>query len=173
LADRWKEDEEGLNAAARAVVRNPDDSEDHYRQALRWAEKACQIRAVLERSVYVTNGAVAVDHLGANRLTTAGAAQYRLGQYKEARETLWSATALHGQEASSLTLALQAMAEFRLGQKEHAKNALDQSRRLLDPPSINVAGWSPPRSWDSGEEVRSFVREAEELIEGKRPEPNK
>ena len=65
------ENAEALNRTSRAVVRRPDAGPSAYRRALQQAETACRLAPY--RDAY---------------RTTLGIAQYRVGKYREAVDTL-------------------------------------------------------------------------------------
>jgi hypothetical protein len=71
LAEGWRVDPEDSNHASWAVVSNPGAETPAYRLALSQAEQACQLAP--------DNGSY---------LNTLGVAQYRVGQYQQALESL-------------------------------------------------------------------------------------
>jgi hypothetical protein len=117
-------------------------------------------------------------------LTTLGAAQYRAGQYPEARATLAQADRLHRTALASLALlarqfpqalvalwdaqplreaipanlAFLAMTHYQLGQKELAQAVLARLRGTLEKPE-----------WAKHQEAQGFLREADTLVAGKSP----
>ena len=126
------------------MVRKPGESADRYRQALRCAERACQ--------------------LGTGHYRTKGVAQYRLGLDEEALKTF-------SRSDNPTNLTFRAMAQFRLGRKEDAQATLDRLREFMKDPEWqrwNLYGQLHRYEQD---EVQSFLQEAEELIEGRQPEP--
>jgi WD40 repeat protein/serine/threonine protein kinase len=149
LAERWPEDPLSLNEASWAVVAKPGADAAAYRTALLRAEQASRMWK---------------GNIG-SQLNTVGVAQYRLGEYQKAVETLERSEKLnaetdlvdHGPCPSDL--AFLAMTYHRLGQRERALNYLGRLRERMKKPQ-----------WATDEEARSFLREAEELLhpEGKK-----
>jgi hypothetical protein len=137
-----------------------------YRFALSQAETARRLRP--DQSKY---------------LTTLGAAQYRTGQYTQARATLAHAEILHQASVASLALvacqlpqalvtlreaqrirgavpanlAFLAMTHHQLGQIDVAQATLARLREIADKPE-----------WTKDQEVQSFLREAETLVRSRR-----
>jgi hypothetical protein len=135
-----------LHAVSRSVVRQPGESMAAYRQALWHAEVVCRLDP--------QNGAY---------LNTLGVARYRLGEYREAVETLTRSDQLNApkhQGSIPADLAFLAMAQLRLGQKEQAQAALARLREAMKNPR-----------WTKDAEAQGFLREAEALLEGKPGEP--
>ncbi|MFI5454569.1 MAG: protein kinase [Isosphaerales bacterium] len=133
-----------LNLASRAVVRRAGAPASAYQWASRQAESACLL----------------APYDGAIR-TTLGMAQYRVGKYREAVDTLIRAGPLNANsERGSLApdLAFLAMAQYRLGQREAAQATLDRLRKAVE---------QPDRAND--DEARAFLGEAERLIPGEAP----
>jgi WD40 repeat protein len=86
-------------------------------------------------------------------LTTLGAAQYRLGQYHVALETLTVADRIAGPENSSAeNLVFLAMTHYRLGNKDQAKGLIDRLRERL-------------KRCEPSDEAKALQKEAESLIE--------
>jgi tetratricopeptide (TPR) repeat protein len=130
-----------LNEAAWKVVQARDAGKDAYARALGWAEAAVRLAPGNEMF-----------------LNTLGVAQYRAGRYAEALANLTKAEKLRPSEDGSLPedLAFLAMAEFQLGKKDEAKATLARLREVMKQPG-----------WAIHAESQGFLREAEELIEGK------
>jgi tetratricopeptide (TPR) repeat protein len=141
VAQTHSEDALALAKAAWAVVKSRDAGKDAYTAALR--------RAVAAVRLAPGNGEI---------LNTLGVAQYRAGRYADALTTLTKSEKLNATEEflHHLDLAFQAMARHRLGQGAEAKATLARLPKVKDRP-----GWAPPAG------AREFLREAEELIEGK------
>jgi tetratricopeptide (TPR) repeat protein len=135
-----RNDPEYWNNTAWAVVRSPRENPGAYAQALRQAVAAVQ--AEPNNGYYIN---------------TLGVAQYRGGQYADALATLTKSEKLNTTKegAHPADLAFLAMAQYQLGQKEEAKATLDRLREVLMHPR-----------WFRIAESRSFLQEAEELIEG-------
>ena len=121
------------------VVRQPGREAEKYLRALRWAEAA--------RRVAPDSGVV---------LNTLGVAQYRTGRHAQAVATLARADGLN--KGTPADLAFLAMAHRRLGQMEQARALLALIRETLRQPR-----------WETDEEARSFLREAEDLIQADPP----
>jgi WD40 repeat protein/tRNA A-37 threonylcarbamoyl transferase component Bud32 len=142
LAERYVEDPNRFNRVSRAALQKPGADEARYRLALRQAQAICRLRP--DRCI---------------GFHTLAIAQYRLGQYHEALVSVQKAQEFHakqklGPDASDL--AVQAMAQFHLGQKEPAQATLQRLRELLKQPG-----------WDRNNDARAFLDEAEALIAGK------
>jgi serine/threonine protein kinase len=128
-----------LNQASREVVHKAGASDSAYRHALRQAEEACRLEP--ENGAYIH---------------TLGVAQYRLGQYPAAVETLARAKQLNATEtdgSSPADLAFLAMAQHQLGHPEQAQALLARLREALLQPR-----------WSRDPESAVFLREAELLI---------
>src|SRR5262249_37778682 len=93
---------------------------------------------------------------------TLGVAQYRTGRYADVLATLTQAEKLNDAKGGlqSADLAFLAMAQHQLGKKDDAQATLGRLRELVKLPRWSIAA-----------EAQSFLREAEELIEGKPPAP--
>ena len=87
-----------------------------------------------------------------------GVAQYRAGRYSDTLATLTKSEKLNvtKEGAHPVDLAFLAMARYRLGDKDEAKATLGRLREVMK---------QPRRTKDA--EAAGFLREAEELIEGK------
>jgi hypothetical protein len=131
-----------LNEAAWRVVASRNAGKDAYALALRRAEAA--VRLVPGAGV---------------PLNTLGVAQYRVGRYADALATLTKSKKLNtptiGLQPPYL-LAFLAMAQHQLGRKDEAKATLARLPEVMKKPP-----WADD-TWAQG-----FLREAEELIEGK------
>jgi Flp pilus assembly protein TadD len=126
------------------VVREPRRNPEAYAAALKQAEAAVQAEP--------DNGYF---------INTLGVAQYRMGQYAEALATLTKSDKLNAKKSGSIPadLAFLAMVRHRLGQKEEANALLARLRAYFqDPRHIR------------DRESRTFLLEAEELIEGETAE---
>jgi uncharacterized protein with WD repeat len=130
-----------LNEAAWKVVKTRDAAKDAYTLALRQAEAAVNLAPKY-----------------GNMLNTLGVAQYRTGRYADALATLTKSEKRNATKESSLPagLAFLAMTQHQLGKKDEAKATLDRLRRAMKQPR-----------WAQDAEFASFLREADELIEGK------
>ena len=90
---------------------------------------------------------------------TLGVAQYRVGLFEDALATFTRSEILNG--AIPGDVAFIAMAHHQLGHADEARAALKRLRALMnDPKHAN------------DERSRGFLREAEELIEGKKEPAN-
>jgi hypothetical protein len=137
LAEGLVENPNRLNQASWQVVRQPGQPPDAYRLALRQAEAARRLAPP-----------------GASN--TLGVAQFRLGEYKEALETLTQADRIHRvQSLGSIppNLAFLAMAQHQLGQKEQAQATLARLRDAMKNPT-----------WAKNADAQGFLREAEACL---------
>jgi WD40 repeat protein/serine/threonine protein kinase len=173
LIERYREETnpERYHQISWAILRQPYLNALQYRFALRQTETA--YRLAPEDGQY---------------RTPLGVAQYRVGQYTQARATLTQADILHRAALASLALlarqfpqvcitlwqavrlhdgvpanlAFLAMTHHQLGQKEQAQAALARLRIIAD---------RPGRAKD--EEVQAFLSEAETVLASKRAEATK
>jgi WD40 repeat protein len=129
------------NDAAWNVVKVRDSGEDAYTRALRYAEAAVHLAP--EDGEY---------------LNTLGVAQYRVGRYADALATLTKSEKLNATKEGSIPddLAFLAMTQHQLGKKDEAKATLARLREVMKQPR-----------WAQNAEAQGFLREAEQLIEGK------
>ena len=130
-----------LDRASRAVVRRSDAGPSANERARLQAETASRLMPF--RTGYQT---------------TLGIAQYRVGKYREALDTLTRADELHraaGGGPDPADLAFLAMAQYRLGRMDDARATLGRLRDLLKQPARG-----------DREEAIAFRREAERLIAG-------
>jgi WD40 repeat protein/predicted Ser/Thr protein kinase len=145
-AERYLQEPARLDAACRAVVREPRANPAACRRALLQAEEAC--RLATEKTSY---------------RVALGMAQYRVGEHSQVLETLRPFDPLRpGGGADSPppeSLAFLAMARYQLGQKEQAQATLDRLRETL---TELPAG---------ADEARAFLHEAEGLLEGPAVKP--
>jgi hypothetical protein len=141
VAQSHWEDPGALNDAAWQVVKTPDADKDTYARALRQAEAAVNLAP--------KNG---------NILNTLGVAQYRVGRYANALDTLTKSEKLNATKGGSLPadIAFLAMTQHQFGKKNEAKATLGRLRAAMKQPH-----------WGNDIEAAVFLREAEELIEGK------
>jgi tetratricopeptide (TPR) repeat protein len=152
LAEQYPQSPQALNTASWAVVSKPDASADAYRRALLQAEEACRLVPQYERLV-PQYGLI---------LNTLGVAQYRVGQYQAAVETLARSEKLQTTPKNGphpADLAFLAMTQYQLGHKEPAQATLARLREAMN-----------KSRWAKDAESAAFLREAETLIEGKAPE---
>jgi hypothetical protein len=127
-----------LDQASRAVVRQPGAAPAAYRLALRQTAAACRL----------------IPRAG-DLLTTLGMAQYRVGQYREAADTLAEADRINSAGPNGpipANLAFLALAQHRLGQPNQARATLGRLRATMKSPD-----------WASNDEARDVVREAEAI----------
>jgi tetratricopeptide (TPR) repeat protein len=140
VAQTHIEDPGALNEAAWAVVKNRDAGKDAYTTALRRAE-----------------GAGRLAPGDGNSLNTLGVAQYRVGSYAKALETLEQSEKLNAAKGPlAEDLAFLAMAHQQLGHTDQAQATLARLREVMKQPR-----------WANNVEAQGFLREAEGLIEGK------
>ena len=138
LAEQTAENPMALHRAAWAVVRRSDADADAYRLALRQAEAACRLIPT-------------DDHF----LEALGAAQYRVGQHRDAVDVLTRAghlsTAAAG-EPTPAELTFLALSQHHLGRPDQARATLDRLQEL-----------SKRAQWTVYEQEQGFLREAETL----------
>jgi hypothetical protein len=128
-----------LNNSSWAVVRQPGAAAAAYGQALREADEACRLAP--------DDGSIR---------NTLGAAQYRVGQYQAALQTLTQSDQLNSarfKDSIPADLALLAMARHHLGHKEQAQANLGRLRERMK---------KLPR--DEDPDGQALFREAEELL---------
>jgi eukaryotic-like serine/threonine-protein kinase len=138
LAENMREDPQRVNQASWSVVRSPGAEPAAYDRASRLAEVACRLSP--RNGVY---------------LTTLGVAQYRLGRYREAVESLTRSDRLNAvanNGSAPADLAFLALAQHRLGQTELARATLCRLREAMKKPN-----------WDEDEEAQSLLLEAEAI----------
>jgi WD40 repeat protein/tRNA A-37 threonylcarbamoyl transferase component Bud32 len=142
VAQTHPEDPGQLNGAAWKVVKTRDADKDAYALALRRAEAGVRLAPQ-----------------DGNILNTLGVAQYRTSRYAEALATLTQAEKLNATKdgPNPSDLAFLAMAQHQLGKKAEANATLGRLREAMK-----------QRLWAKDAEAQDFLREAEELIEGKR-----
>jgi tetratricopeptide (TPR) repeat protein len=141
VAASWKEDALGLNNTSWAIVKSAGRSRADYDRALRLIEAACRLTP--------ENGSF---------LNTLGIAQYRVGRYDEAQNTLTRSDRLNAtasQGSLPHDLAFLAMAQHRLGRRVEALATLARLRAVME-----------KLQWKGDAEAQSFLREAECLIGG-------
>jgi tetratricopeptide (TPR) repeat protein len=141
IARQSAEDPRALNLASWLLIRRKDTPAEAYRRALQFAEAASRVAPA--------DGDI---------LNTLGAAQYRVGKYREALATLTRSEAINnkgplGPQPSDL--AFLAMARYRLGEKEQAQKTLERLRETLKRPQ-----------WIHDAEARGFLEEAGALVQG-------
>jgi hypothetical protein len=152
MVARYREDPPRFCQASWAVVQKPGAAEAKYQLALRQAEAACGL-------------ATPQDAQYGFYLTALGAARYRVGQNREALDSLKRADTLFSAQIEGgvyFNLAFLAMTHHRLGKQAEAQAVL---ARLLETMK------SPQLANNNG--PQALVREARELIEGKAPESKK
>jgi hypothetical protein len=146
LAERYPEQPMLLNNASWFVLRRSGGNPDTYRRALHLAEVAAGLQP--------QDGFI---------LNTLGVAQYRVGKFQEAVDTLTKSDRINSRQRGqsiSADLAFLAMASHRLGQKERANSYLERLRRAVK-----------DETDQQPQESEAFLKEAETLIEGKPVEP--
>jgi tetratricopeptide (TPR) repeat protein len=147
-----------LCGASRSIAYDPNVKLGDYRLALRQAETAYRLaQGQDEQDTTYRMGALSI----------LGAAQYRLGRFQEALETLERSNSLfsatvrrapgtdtHFANAGDApSLAFIAMTHHRLGQPDKARVALDRLRAAMKLPQ-----------WAGYQEARTLFREAEGLV---------
>ncbi len=133
-----------LNDASWRVVVDPASGPSPLATALRQAEEAYRLKP---DDVDIVN--------------TLGVAQYRLGQYAWAVETLTKSDRLHGGGMPG-DLAFLAMAYHRLGREEEARQTHARLREAMK-----------KGRWRDDPESRSFLDEAERLLQRRETDPAK
>ncbi len=139
LAELVPENPERLNAASKEVIRRPGAVAVAYGAALRQAEAACRL---------------VPDN--ADFLTTAGAAQFRIGLYREAVATLSRAERLdaeYRETPGAAYLAFLAMSLHELGRQHEARAYAGRLRETLK-----------TEGYDWNQLGREFLHEAETLL---------
>jgi tetratricopeptide (TPR) repeat protein len=138
VAEQARDDSQMLNDASWTVVCHCGASEKKYQQALRWARTAARLTP--------DDGPI---------LNTLGAAQYRVGQYDKALQTLTRAAAMQRAPPGlqPADLAFLAMTQHQLGHAEQASRWLrDLRQRVSRPP------------WSRQKQVQELLRETEEVL---------
>jgi dipeptidyl aminopeptidase/acylaminoacyl peptidase len=138
-AERYLQSANQLHFASWNVVREPGADPATYRHALLQAEEACGLTP--GQGTY---------------LTTLGIAQYRMGRYQAARETLLRADQLNAlafQGSRPADEAFLAMVHHHLGQHEKAQGYWSRLRDTANKPQ-----------WARDAEEQGFLREAETLL---------
>jgi hypothetical protein len=140
-AQSYRENPWSLNEAAWNVVKIAGADKEVYVRALRYIKAAVHLEP--EEGFF---------------LNTLGVSQYRLVRYADALATLTKSDKRNATREGSLPadLAFLAMAQHQLGKKDEAKATLGRLREIMKHPS-----------WAKNTESAGFLREAEELIEGK------
>jgi WD40 repeat protein len=161
FAKQRSDNAKAIKQATWSIVRRPGAPVDRYRQALRYAQAACKLEP--NSGIY---------------LTTLGIAQYRNGKYTDAISTLTRSEMLNSKYEHKYTDAISgltrsemlnlnkyahwpydctflAMTHFQLGQKDRAAVLLEDVRDRMK-----------NHRWADDDDSRSFLEEAEALIEG-------
>jgi WD40 repeat protein len=136
------EDIDKLNKESWEIISSPNEHIDRYSTALQKAEKASR----LEPDEWFV-------------LNTLGVAQYRVGAYEDALETLTKTENMrdHGSgEADPVNLAFMAMTLNRLGRADDTRTVADRLRSLLD-----------QGQYDNDYKTLACIVEAEKLIAGR------
>jgi WD40 repeat protein/serine/threonine protein kinase/tetratricopeptide (TPR) repeat protein len=120
------------------------------------------------RLVRLMDRAVAAQSKGYAFLNTRGAALYRAGRYEDAVRQLTDAVALHGKGGSFEDWVFLAMARFRLGTPDQAREDLARASKLYDEGMKRTKPESKPPNWTVRVEWQQLRKEAEELIEGRK-----
>jgi tetratricopeptide (TPR) repeat protein len=137
LAGRYVENPSFLHQLSRALICQPGATPSAYQRALRQAETASRLTPYEEAYP-----------------TTLGMAQYRVGKFAAAVDTLTQATQRSNNPGPS-DLAVLAMAQCKLGRKDQARAALERVRELIQ---------HPP--WAGDAEAQALAHEAEVLLQG-------
>ena len=139
----WQEDAYWLNFTSWSIAARKVAMAEEYALALRQSKAATRLEPA--------NG---------NYLNTLGVALFRCGKFEESLKTLATSD-----KVNSLVLpgrlpedvAFLAMAQFKVGEIDKARESLEALRRLMKQPR-----------WLNHAESQGFLSEAIELIEGKR-----
>jgi WD40 repeat protein/serine/threonine protein kinase/tetratricopeptide (TPR) repeat protein len=143
-ARRW-EDSDKLRKESREITSSPDADAAAYQTALEKVELANRL-----------------EPNNPSTLGTLGVAQYRVGAYENALETLRNAQKMRtdsGREDDPTTVAFIAMTQHRLGQAEDATITMDRLRSLFE-----------QGQYDYDLQARDSLIEAERLFAGKNVE---
>jgi WD40 repeat protein len=115
FVEHFPENHHYMHWCSQVTVSRGDLPDTEYQLALRQAENACR-----------------ADPASATYLTTLGMAQYRVGMFTVGLSTLTRAARLNNSTATDpANLAVQAMAHFRLGQKDEAQKRLREAQESL------------------------------------------
>lgn len=140
-ASRTEENLRRLKEASSKVLRRPDADEPDYSSALQYAQAASRLRP--------GEGPI---------LTLLGVAQYRVGDYQAALETLTRSENINSTGPDGTRpadLAFLAMTQYQLGNRALARATLDRLRETVKNPR-----------WANNANPQAFVQEAEILIRG-------
>jgi len=143
IAKRRWEDPLILNNLSWGVAAHPGAVPKAYAIAVRQAEAACRLEP--DNGLYVN---------------TLGVAQYRVSKYQNALDALKRSDKLNSASKAGrqpADVAFLAMANFKLGQKDKSQTLLGELRQLMKQPK-----------WSGNGEAQGFLREAEELLAGKK-----
>jgi WD40 repeat protein len=145
LVDRYREekDPDRYHQAAWDTVRRPHLTAPPYRLALRQAETACRLAAAEDKYTI-----------------TRGVALYRVGRYRDARDTLTKAA--QARESVPAALAFLAMAQHQLDEPRQAQETLARLQETMKQPR-----------WAEDAQAQAFLREAEALLPGPAAEHRK
>jgi hypothetical protein len=147
MADCFREDPWRLNQLGYFTLRHPGADTAKYRLALRQAEAALRLAPA-------EYGFSPIYH----PWTQIGIAQYRLGQYREAVESLTRSESHYSATPALKTgtpwnLAFLAMSHHQLGENDKAQALLARLREILKEPR-----------WVNNVDAQPFLREAEALL---------
>jgi predicted NACHT family NTPase len=143
MTKRWQEGAQWLNSMSWSVVARSGSAPESRALALRQAEAACRLEP--------SNGTY---------LNTLGVALYRNGRFQEALETLTRSDKINSALREGRIpddVSFLAMAHFKLGRQEKAQELLTRLRQIMK-----------QQVWSENGEAQDFMREATELIEGKK-----
>lgn len=142
-AERFLQDPAALNNASWQVVSQPKSPEAAYRRALVQAEEAARLSPG-----------------DADVLNTLGVAQYRVGQYRAARDTLTASDKAHSARSPlPADLAFLALAHHHLGEAEQAAAVLARLRQAMR-----------QKRWANDAEAKAFLKEVEATLSAPPPE---
>jgi WD40 repeat protein/tetratricopeptide (TPR) repeat protein len=152
LGERYVPNAEWLNEGSWDVVRARNRSPENYARALLQAEEACSLEP--ENGLY---------------RNTLGVAQYRVGKYQEAIDTLTHSDNLNRKtfgDSLPADLAFLSMAQHRFGMKKQALATFERLRQIMSA-SDQANASSTAADESTRNENHAFFREAEETIVGK------
>jgi tetratricopeptide (TPR) repeat protein len=105
-------------------------------------------------------------------LNTLGATLHRAGRFEAAIERLNEAIKSHGKDGTAADWLFLAMAQYRLGRAEEARQALDKAARWMEQAEqgqLQDEHVKLPLSWHDRLEFQLLRREAEKLIKSGEP----
>jgi WD40 repeat protein len=192
LAENWRVHPQNVEGPCWAVLHSRTGSPARYRKALQVVE-ACSGRRFHDPFLIANTLGLVSSPLGQGGLLAAsvhflparswdidseillrGMAQYRLGQYREALNTLshrrWEDAPFWSRIDREFYL-FRAMARWQVGEKEQARALLQDVRKQILATMNPLDQTVPSEALDEGD--KTLLREAAELIEAEPPGPKK